>query len=93
MYRTMNFDSHFQGFNLRKRNDNFHVPLFPHQLPDHQCFHIHNPVDLNLASGCNIDVNNIFVVPKFEYSIVLFYSESLLDKLSILKYKHFKNKS
>lgn len=61
MYRTLMFDMHFQAYKVRKRPDNFFLPVFSSDLLDHKVFHVHKPVHLSLEVK---DAHSHYVVSK-----------------------------
>lgn len=64
MYQTLEFNTHLQAFQVSKRRDNLHIAIRYKDLLDHKSFQFHNPVDLTIASSENMNLDNLYVVPK-----------------------------
>ena len=64
MYQTVILNNLFQAFHVNKRKDNFQHAVFYEHLPDHRSFYINNPVDLNINSSSNVNLEDIYVVLK-----------------------------
>lgn len=66
MYRTIQFDTHMQAYELCKRADNLKIAVKYEELLDYKVYHLHSPMQFNLNTQ---QVSKEFISPKTDLSM------------------------